>query len=38
MKKVVSLLCGLVAAVEPNPPTWVDNVKIFTPEGNMTEY
>ena len=38
MKRVLSLLCGFAVAAEPNPPTWVDNVKIFTPDGNMTAY
>lgn len=38
MKRVMSLLCGFVLAAEPNPPTWVENVKIFRPNGNMTAY
>lgn len=38
MKKVLSLLCGFILAAEPNPPTWVENVKIFTPDGDMADY
>jgi len=38
MKKVLSLLCGIVLGAEPNPPVWEANVKIFSPDGDMDAY
>ena len=35
--KLVSFTQTVLAqGSEPNPPTWVDSVKIFKPDGNMT--
>ena len=44
MKRIIQLLASIAVSTasaadpEPNPPTWVDNVKYFKADGNMTEY